>query len=48
LGDQLRFNGEIPVTIVFDRTGKELWRHQGRIKRDEMIARLRAMLRRIP
>jgi len=27
LGDQFRFNGEIPVTIVFDRTGKELWRH---------------------
>src|SRR5688500_8201475 len=30
LGDRLRFSGEIPVTIVFDRKGKELWRHEGR------------------
>ena len=48
LGNHLRFNGEIPLTIVFDRRGKELWRHQGRIKKDELIARLRTMLRRIP
>jgi thiol-disulfide isomerase/thioredoxin len=47
LGDRLRFNGEIPVTIVFDRQGKELWRHQGRLDKDKMIARLRETLRRM-
>ena len=48
LGDHLRFNGEIPVTIVFDRKGRELWRHQGRLDREKTIARLRETLRRIP
>lgn len=47
LGEKLRFNGEIPVTIVFDRKGKELWRHQGRLDREKTIARLRETLRRI-
>lgn len=47
LADHLRFNGEIPVTIVYDRKGKELWRHQGRLNRNETIARLRETLRRI-
>lgn len=47
LGDQLRFNGEIPITIVFDRKGKELWRHQGRLEKDKTIARLRETLRRM-
>ena len=47
LGEKLRFNGEIPVTIVFDRKGNELWRHQGRLDREKTIARLRETLRRI-
>ena len=47
LADHLRFNGEVPVTIVYDRKGKELWRHQGRLNRNETIARLRETLRRI-
>lgn len=46
LGDWFRFDGEIPVTIVLDRGGKELWRHQGRINRLETIAELRKLLRR--
>lgn len=46
LGDQLRFDGEIPITIVYDRSGKELWRHQGPIERKETIAELRELLRR--
>ncbi|HUP61452.1 MAG TPA: TlpA disulfide reductase family protein [Thermoanaerobaculia bacterium] len=46
LGDYLRFNGELPITIVYDRNGKELWRHQGRINREQTIARLRDLLRR--
>lgn len=41
-----RFSGEVPVTIVYDRNGKELWRHQGRIDRQKTVAHLRALLRR--
>jgi thiol-disulfide isomerase/thioredoxin len=41
------FEGEIPVTIAFDRSGKELWRHQGAIKSAETIAELRKLLRRM-
>ena len=44
LGDLLRFSGEIPITIVYDRKGKELWRHQGRIDRQKTIAQLRGLL----
>ena len=47
LGDHLQFSGEIPVTIVFDRKGNELWRHQGRLDREKTIARLRETLRRV-
>lgn len=46
LGDWFKFDGEIPVTIVYDRNGKELWRHQGRINRLELITELRKLLRR--
>ena len=47
LGEKLNFSGEIPVTIVFDRKGNELWRHQGRLDREKTIARLRETLRRM-
>ena len=46
LADLLRFSGEMPVTIVYDRKGKELWRHQGRLNRDKTLAELRKLLRR--
>ena len=46
LADHLRFNGELPITIVYDTKGKELWRHQGRIDREELNALLRKNLRR--
>lgn len=46
LGDHLNFNGELPITIVYDAKGKELWRHQGRIDKNQTIARLRDLLRR--
>jgi len=46
LADHFRFNGEIPITMVYDRKGKELWRHQGRLDRDQTIARVRELLRR--
>jgi thiol-disulfide isomerase/thioredoxin len=45
LGNRLKFDGAIPVTIVFDGKGKELWRHQGPIDRQQTIARLRKTLR---
>jgi len=47
LAERLKFGGEIPVTIVFDRQGKELWRHEGRLDRVKTIARLRETLRRM-
>ena len=46
LADLLRFSGEIPITIVYDRKGKELWRHQGRLNREQTLAELRSLLRR--
>jgi thiol-disulfide isomerase/thioredoxin len=47
LGDKLRFSGEIPITIVFDRKGNELWRHEGKLDREKTIVRLRETLRRM-
>ena len=47
LADFYRFDGEIPVTIAFDRAGKELWRHQGPIESKKTIAELRKLLRRM-
>ena len=46
LGDYLNFSGEIPITIVYDGNGKELWRHNGRLDRKQTIAKLRDLLRR--
>jgi thiol-disulfide isomerase/thioredoxin len=46
LGERLHITGEIPITIVYDRAGHELWRHQGPIERNAFIARLRDLLRR--
>ena len=43
----LGFEGEMPVTIAFDRQGKEVWRHQGAIKSADTIAELRKLLRRM-
>ena len=47
LADFLDFDGEIPVTIAFDRAGKEIWRKQGPIDSKETIAELRKLLRRM-
>lgn len=45
LGDELDFDGEIPITILYDARGRELWRHQGRIDRVKTIALLRERLK---
>jgi thiol-disulfide isomerase/thioredoxin len=45
LGDKLAFDGEIPISIVYDAKGKELWRHQGRLNRQETITQLRELLK---
>lgn len=42
-----RFEGEIPITIAFDRAGKEVWRHQGPIESKQTIEELRKLLRRM-
>lgn len=46
LADYLRFDGEIPITIAFDRKGTELWRHQGKINRKQTMEVVRKLLRR--
>jgi thiol-disulfide isomerase/thioredoxin len=46
LGEHLRFDGELPITLIFDTKGKELWRHQGRLDRQKTIAVIRDLLRR--
>jgi hypothetical protein len=48
LGEKLRFNGEIPITILYDGTGREVWRQQGKLDRDKAIAQIRKMLGRKP
>ncbi|HEV2722752.1 MAG TPA: TlpA disulfide reductase family protein [Thermoanaerobaculia bacterium] len=39
--------GEIPITIAFDRAGKEVWRHHGPVHSAEAVAELRQILRRM-
>ena len=46
LGEHLKFRGEIPITLLYDRNGKELWRHQGRLNKEKTIAAIRQHLRR--
>jgi thiol-disulfide isomerase/thioredoxin len=46
LADSLRFNGEIPITIIYDRDGRELWRQQGKIDRQKTVAEIKKLLRR--
>jgi thiol-disulfide isomerase/thioredoxin len=46
LADQLRIDGAIPVTIIYDGKGKELWRLQGTLERDATIRKIREFLRR--
>jgi thiol-disulfide isomerase/thioredoxin len=46
LAKLMSLSGELPVTLVFDAAGKELWRHEGRIDREKTIAQLRELLRR--
>jgi thiol-disulfide isomerase/thioredoxin len=44
LAENLRFGGEIPITILYDRSGRELWRQQGKIDRKKTIAEIRKIL----
>jgi thiol-disulfide isomerase/thioredoxin len=36
--DHYGFEGEIPITLIFDAKGKEVFRHQGRIDRPTLAA----------
>ena len=46
LGSYYDFNGAIPLTILFDADGRELWRKRGTIEREETVAKIRELLRR--
>lgn len=45
LQEYLNIDGEIPVTILFDGKGREIWRHQGTIDRRDVIRRVNAILK---
>lgn len=45
IAEEYEFDGEIPLTIVFDRTGRELMRHQGVIDRAQFITQIQNLLR---
>jgi thiol-disulfide isomerase/thioredoxin len=47
LSGYYRFQGEIPVTIAFDASGREVWRHQGAIKSATTISELKEIVRRM-
>ena len=46
LGEYLKFDGEIPITIAYDRNGTEVWRHQGKLNRQKAFDTIRKLLRR--
>ena len=46
LEDFLRFEGGIPITIIFDRAGKELARTQGIVTKAGLIRQLEQLLKR--
>jgi len=45
LAEEYEFDGEIPVTIVFDPAGRELLRHQGVIDREQFTKQIQELLR---
>lgn len=44
LQDHYRFEGEIPITVIFDANGRELFRHQGKIDRATLAAAIEKRL----
>ena len=46
LGERLKIDGAIPITIIYDNNGKELWRLQGTLERQQTIDKIRSLLRR--
>lgn len=44
LAEHFRFNGEIPITLIYDSSGRELSRHEGVIQRDKLTQELRRLL----
>ena len=46
LADALNVDGAIPITIVYDNKGKELWRRTGTLDAQQTIEKIRELLRR--
>ncbi|HSP13191.1 MAG TPA: TlpA disulfide reductase family protein [Thermoanaerobaculia bacterium] len=44
IAEGLRFDGELPVTFIFDAKGRELARFSGPIDRNQLAARLETLL----
>lgn len=45
IAEEYEFDGEIPLTIVFDQAGRELMRHQGVIDRLQFTTQIQNLLR---
>ena len=45
LADEYNYDAEIPITLVYDKSGKELLRHQGILNRTEFASKLSALLK---
>ena len=45
LADALHIDGAIPVTLVYDNKGKELWRVQGPLEQQPAVRKIRELLK---
>ena len=45
LADALNIDGAIPITIIYDRKGKELWRRQGSLDQQQAMDKIRKLLK---
>ena len=45
LAEALKIDGAIPVTLVYDNKGKELWRLQGTLDRQQAIDKIKELLK---
>lgn len=44
LADELGFEGEIPITILYDKTGREAYRVEGAINRADLETKIRSLI----
>jgi len=45
LADTMKIDGAIPVTIIYDSKGRELWRRQGSLDQAQIMDKIRELLK---